>query len=601
MNKSVGYVRNSDQEVRLSPTASALLVVVLGITSGCMSDVPDEQTTASKDSSYGRVSVGLRIDNGENAGYEFNRLVIGEINESYEPVIVNLENIDSEDSRVFIQTTLPCVDCTYVCVLQGLRLATNTEVEFESNPIQISAGAAGPQLHPIFDIPAPVDGAIVWIDPDIRFSPGVAIRTILPLTVKAGGLVRVELRVVPPEDGSDFSLDFEVRLGEGTASASDIAEPGFYEFSVNAEARPGRVPLEIAVASNGNHKATLVEHIRVLESSCGDENPSCDESTPYCVNGNCVECRDLADCREGGRTNCVDGRCEGCVDDAECGDEAPFCNSNLCVNCIGDEHCGIDMPACLDGHCVECRSSEDCDPRSTTPICAADGSCVGCANRDDCSEVTGGFVCDLSGPDNGTCECGTRRAPCPVALPYCVEDESACVACMVDAHCGPGEVCRNDVCEESVDPGCDAQTASVLALMCPELSADNNTLVVRLASGADQIAFGNLTIRIEGGPEGTRFVGSQPMEALESTGIDRGSNHYFDNIDGEGQLRIFMEPEDLVLPAAIDLGPWIEISLACDDGFTPGQRLILAVDGWLTATNWTEQHVETVEVLEVAQ
>lgn len=148
-------------------------------------------------------------------------------------------------------------------------------------------------------------------------------------------------------------------------------------------------------------------------------------------------------------------------------------------------------------------------------------------------------------------------------------------------------------------PNCVVRTEAALALLCPELSADGRTLLIHLAGGDAPVAFGNLTVRFDDAPSGTRFVGSTPADVLLDAEIDRATNRYVDRVDDDGNLRIFMEPANLATPAALGAGHWIDITLTRDEGFEFGSVMTLGLDAWLTSADWDERHVESSDVVEV--
>ena len=499
----------------------------------------EEVDGSARRDNVGELEVALQIRTGDHTGYRFDRMVIQDVNQAADAVTVNIEGIEGVEGHISSAVRLPSADFVYGGTLHGVRLSSGVEIAFESTPTRIEVGPDGPALRLVFDIHAPVASHPIPTDLHIRFLPGVAIHSVVPTSVCANASVRIEVEVVPPERARPFSLELEAQLGTSSARLSDITEPGIYQLTLNAEVEPGAATLVVHIVELDHSRRQLEAPIHVETCLCGDEGFSCDDATPYC----------------------------------------------------------------LDGDCVECRGTEDCSPQSIASICSENGRCRDCRDNDDCLDVAGGFICDLSGRDRGTCECGDRRAPCPAEQPYCVEDTSTCVVCQVDAHCNPPQVCNQGMCEDrEQDPSeCREHTEATLDLLCAALSPNHGNVVVRLASAADWVGFGNMTLSIVEGPEGMRFAGSEPLNTLDAVGIDRASNRYFDNLDDEGQLRIFMEPENVASPAAIGAGAWAELSLVRDDGFEPGQRFTIAIDAWLTGTDWAERHVEALAIVEISR
>jgi hypothetical protein len=129
-------------------------------------------------------------------------------------------------------------------------------------------------------------------------------------------------------------------------------------------------------------------------------NPECEREKPYCLSGDCVECREDDDCSEG---VCEEQShsCVECVEPADCASEGkPFCESNQCQGCA---------------------EAADCESLGLAQ-CGPEGTCVACLTEADCD----GKVCD---PDTLTCTKVQAHAL------------NACQACMHDAECQVGQVC----------------------------------------------------------------------------------------------------------------------------------------------------------------
>jgi hypothetical protein len=130
-----------------------------------------------------------------------------------------------------------------------------------------------------------------------------------------------------------------------------------------------------------------------LDTSCNID-ADCVNTSPYCEDGACAECRDSDDCEED--VDCILGRCgPECEVDTECG-LFEVCEDDACVY-VGCQ---------TDRECVLGASSSEQDPRlSVCLIEAGIGTCV--------------FPCDI------------------------------------DAQCGPTEICVDSVCEYI---GCETDT-----------------------------------------------------------------------------------------------------------------------------------------------
>jgi len=106
------------------------------------------------------------------------------------------------------------------------------------------------------------------------------------------------------------------------------------------------------------------------------EYAPCTGATPLCSGGRCVECAGDGDCPatgqscQAGQCRCPSGQavCDvACVDltsdDAHCGDCETDCTTTS-------------SPYCLDGACVQCRDDGDCVGTPTRPHCDASHACV---------------------------------------------------------------------------------------------------------------------------------------------------------------------------------------------------------------------------------
>lgn len=123
----------------------------------------------------------------------------------------------------------------------------------------------------------------------------------------------------------------------------------------------------------------------LLVAACKPTYPKCNadddckEKGEVCLNGQCQECRDDAQCVEkrGEGFACVEGRCEQkaeCTNDSDCAKvgEGLVCRANACVpECTTNEDCPAGA-RCEDQRCVaECSQDVDCGPGRS----CVDGAC----------------------------------------------------------------------------------------------------------------------------------------------------------------------------------------------------------------------------------
>ncbi|MBN1959907.1 MAG: OmpA family protein [Deltaproteobacteria bacterium] len=107
-----------------------------------------------------------------------------------------------------------------------------------------------------------------------------------------------------------------------------------------------------------------------------DQDEHCKEKGEVCVNGQCQECRDDAQCieKKGEGFICQDARCEPkpeCNADADC--DGKVCRANKCVaECVATTDCPSGK-RCENQKCVdECAQDVDCGPGR---VCI-DGACA---------------------------------------------------------------------------------------------------------------------------------------------------------------------------------------------------------------------------------
>ena len=107
--------------------------------------------------------------------------------------------------------------------------------------------------------------------------------------------------------------------------------------------------------------------------TCAAPRPVCDETT-----GDCVECTDADTTACGPEESCINNDCAECANDADCDEPtAARCDAGTCVACDDDAQCaGIgdtgvcDVPA---GTCVECTAAEA--GGCTSGVCRPGGTC----------------------------------------------------------------------------------------------------------------------------------------------------------------------------------------------------------------------------------
>lgn len=155
-------------------------------------------------------------------------------------------------------------------------------------------------------------------------------------------------------------------------------------------------------------------------------------------------------------------------DEFICGD----CSSppeDFCINAIS-LLVYTNVGECVDDQCQYQATIEECEFGCHEPTATCNGASVECEDSD----------CDDSVFCNGieTCNenfCESGEFPCASELPFCDEDNDACVACTENAHCDDlifcngAEVCTAGVCGSGATP-CDGDTP-----LCDE---DNDVCVV---------------------------------------------------------------------------------------------------------------------------
>lgn len=149
-------------------------------------------------------------------------------------------------------------------------------------------------------------------------------------------------------------------------------------------------------------------------------------------------------CSAAGETcpfGCADGLgCVDCQNDASCPTDQPFCVLGECSDCRGTTDCPAGQACRPSEHECEdlCVDGADCD--GDEPFCdSASQACIGCRNDGDCAGERP--VCD---PVQKQCSECVSDAGCPPEQPVCDVEDGHCRECLVDAHCGAGELCGSD-------------------------------------------------------------------------------------------------------------------------------------------------------------
>lgn len=120
-----------------------------------------------------------------------------------------------------------------------------------------------------------------------------------------------------------------------------------------------------------------------------------------------------------------------------CSGSTPVCDSatRTCRVCTATAGCGRDSPVCNTavslGACVQCTVDTHCGPGQ---VC--DGTAHACKVRPDAGTAGG---TDAGTPDAGNP--GACSPACTGLAPHCEPATASCVACLEDAHCGPGGQC----------------------------------------------------------------------------------------------------------------------------------------------------------------
>ena len=160
------------------------------------------------------------------------------------------------------------------------------------------------------------------------------------------------------------------------------------------------VPLDAGPSDSGRdtNAPDTGEDAGACSTACTGATPHCDETTMTCVaclvDGHCAP------------EYCVGGECVACRDNADCPDTAPVCNGTTHV-------------------CEGCEGPADCAGRTGTEVCdVTDGACVECLASD--RAACGTNVCNNAAR---TCTSTMERTA------------NLCEECVADDHCQEDQLC----------------------------------------------------------------------------------------------------------------------------------------------------------------
>lgn len=112
--------------------------------------------------------------------------------------------------------------------------------------------------------------------------------------------------------------------------------------------------------------------------TCEDDS-QCDENTKYCINSQCVQCRDAADCKGTCQECSTTGKCEKIVGCCGSNNDCPsgrICRGNVCgCECDNDTVCAAGF-ICENCRCIKETQCNDTKPCRLGQECK-DYKCVG--------------------------------------------------------------------------------------------------------------------------------------------------------------------------------------------------------------------------------
>lgn len=164
--------------------------------------------------------------------------------------------------------------------------------------------------------------------------------------------------------------------------------------------------------------------------------------------GNCVQCRNNADCGEATVCNMTTGTCR------ECTGQQVFDNATgQCVECTSDTHCSADKGGLYchptQKQCVPCTElpvpNAPC-MGTASPTCGPAGVCAGCANDMQCATANAATPLCVS----GTCRACTAVTPTATADMRCSTLSATTPACLTTGAMAG----RCAACDPTGDRGC---------------------------------------------------------------------------------------------------------------------------------------------------
>ena len=243
--------------------------------------------------------------------------------------------------------------------------------------------------------------------------------------------------------GTDSDVLLEFRLP--TASVVDLVTTGATVLSVRetcadpASEAACESPADGSSASLRGLRLDAGTYFVIVKVALGARPTISLTAAPVCA-------RDQ-DCGANGL--CVGGACQGrCARDADCaGAQTCQLATGRCLEparCVEDGDCLGERQCRFDGQCFlpDCVENADCAVACVDEVCAP-GAPAACDADGDCFGLQ---VCAPIGACvlNGRC---VDDADCPGGSPVCDVGSGACVGCLVDDDCQPGEACQASQCE----------------------------------------------------------------------------------------------------------------------------------------------------------
>lgn len=196
-------------------------------------------------------------------------------------------------------------------------------------------------------------------------------------------------------------------------------------------------------------------------------DPECGGEEQFCVDGQCVQCRDTNDC-SAEQGQCVDGTCTGCTSDDHCAgrtDGRNVCHqdSGECVECtLGSDACD-DGQTCnlLTSQCVDIvpGSREICEPCTNDLQCADGAKCVPLQYK--------GSPHEPAGPGSGYClQPAPPEDPCPRPYTTVLARETVNNPLVEGVYCGIDE--NLSTCEAVLALFAEQPCAAGMDRDCPE-------------------------------------------------------------------------------------------------------------------------------------